>query len=397
LFKLFEFEKDERDRRWRRVRDIMRHRGIDALVIWAFAGYNSSECANFRYLSNMPTYGNLSYPGYLVFPLEGEPTIVGFAKMPGEHLWIHDIRGKAPTYSRVIIDRLRELHLEKTRIGIVSVHKVDGETGFPYATYMSLREGLPEAYLEDAVDILNDARRIKSEAEIHCLELGCEAANEAMQAIANTARAGVRDYEVVAKILEALVQHGCETDSLFLYGSGKETVDAGKGAFMNPRYLRVLNEGDMIHMEFDAKYNGYVAQHNQLFAVGKPSKDWMEINDIASMAFYRGLQALKPGITLGELNESFLSVIKKSGYNSLRPSFHGLGLSTEMPLAATPANPNCIPDNSFEMQSGMVLEFEPHVVSVDGNRNATLGCPVLVTETGCRPLNKRKIELILCG
>jgi len=152
LFELFEFDKNEKDRRWIRIRDLMSHRGIDTLVIWAFAGYNSSECANFRYLSNMPTYGNLSYPGYLVFPLEGEPTIIGFAKMPGDNLWIKDIRGKIPAYSTVIIDRLHELHLEKASIGIVSIRKVDGETGFPYATYMSLREGLPEAHFEDAVD-----------------------------------------------------------------------------------------------------------------------------------------------------------------------------------------------------------------------------------------------------
>jgi len=375
----------------------MRKRGIGALIIWGFAGYNSSECANFRYLSNMPTFGNLSYPGYLVFPLEGEPTIIGFAKMPGERLWVHDIRGKSPAYSKVIIDRLRELRLEKASIGIISTKRVDAEAGFPYATYMSLQEGLPEAHFEDAADILEEARRVKSDAEIRCLELGCEAANEAMQAVVDTARTGVRDCEVVAKILEALVQNGCETDSLFLYGSGKNMVDAGKGPFIYPRYLRLLEKDDMIHMEFDAKYNGYVAQHNQFFAIGKPDKDWIKITDVASMAFYNGLKTLKPGVTLGELSESFLSVMKESGYSNERPSFHGLGLTSEKPLAGTMAHPVCLPSNSFQMLPGMVLEFEPHVMTSDKKKNATIGCPVLVTETGCRPLNKTKMELRICG
>ena len=397
LFEIFEFEDDERDKRWQRVRSVMKKRGIDALVVWAFAGYNSSECANFRYLTNVPTYGNLSYPGYLVFPLEGEPTIIGFAKMPGDSLWVHDIRGKSPKFSSVIIDRLHELRLERAGIGIISFQRADAETGFPYATFMSLREGLPEARFEDAVDILDEARRIKSDAEIRCLELGCEAANEAIQAVVDTARAGVRDCDVVAKILEALVRNGCETDSLFLYGSGKEMVDAGKGPFMYPRYLRALEKGDMIHMEFDAKYNGYVAQHNQFFAVGTPDREWIEITDVASKAFYHGLETLKPGTTLGELNEAFLSVIKESGYNSQRPAFHGLGLSTELPLAATPMSPGCLPSNDFKLLPGMVLEFEPHVVTSDGKKHATIGCPVLVTETGCRPLNNRKMELRICS
>jgi Xaa-Pro aminopeptidase len=398
MLEIFEFGKEERDRRWQRVRDSMRKRGIEVLIIWAIAGYNSAECANFRYLSDMATYGNLSYPGYLVFPLEGEPTIIGFAKMPAaDSLWIKDIRGKHPSYSGAIMARLRELHLEKASIGIISFIGNDAESGFPYATFMALKEGLPGVQFQDATDILNDARRIKSEGEIRCLELGCAAASEAMQAVVDTARAGVRDSEVVAKILEALTRNGCETDALFLYGSGKEYVDAGKGVFLYPRYLRLLEKGDIIHMEFDCKYNGYIAQHNQMFAVGKPSQEWLEITKVDAMAYESGLKALKPGITLGEFNKAFLSVITDAGYVTERPSFHGLGLSTETPPLAGPAGSPCMPSDSFKLLTGMVLELEPHTMSKDRKYNATLGCPVLVTETGCRPLNKAKIELRICG
>jgi Xaa-Pro aminopeptidase len=397
LLEIFEFDENERDRRWRLVRNAMKQRGIGALVIWGFAGYNSAECANFRYLSNTATYGNLSYPGYLIFPLDGEPTIIGFAKMPAaESLWIKDIRSKFPSYSQAIINRLKELRVEKANISIISYKGIDAEAGFPYATFMALKEGLPGAQFQDAVDILNDARRIKSDAEIRCLELGCAAASEAMQAIVATARAGVRDCEVVAKILEALTRNGCETDSLFLYGSGKEYIDAGKGVFLYPRYLRKFEKGDIIHMEFDAKYNGYTAQHNQMFAVGKPSQEWLDITKVDAMAYENGLKALKPGITLGELNKAFLSVITDAGYISERPSFHGLGLSTETPPLAGPAGSPCMPSDSFQMLPGMVLELEPHTMSKDRKYNATLGCPVLVTETGCRPLNKAKIELRIC-
>lgn len=398
MFEIFEFGKEERDSRWQRVRNNMRKRGIGALIIWGFAGYNSAECANFRYLSNMATYGNLSYPGYLVFPLEGEPTIIGFAKMPAaDSLWIKDIRSRHPSFSGAIMARLRELRLNKASLGIVSFIGDDAEEGFPYATFMALKEGLPGAQFQDATDILNDARRIKSDGEIHCLELGCAAASEAMRAVIDTARPGVRDCEVVAKILETLTRNGCETDSLFLYGSGKEYVDAGKGVFIYPRYLRLIEKGDIIHMEFDAKYNGYVAQHNQMFAVGKPSKEWLEITKVDAVAYENGLNVLKPGVTLGELNKAFLSVIMDAGYVNERPGFHGLGLSTERPPGAGAAGSSCVPSDSFQILPGMVLELEPHTMSKDRKYNATLGCPVLVTETGCRPLNKAKIELRLCG
>jgi Xaa-Pro aminopeptidase len=369
------------------------------LVIWGFAGYNSVQCGNFRYLSNMATFGNLSYPGYLVFPLDGEPTIIGYAKMPAaDSLWVQDIRGKIPSYSKAIIDRLHELHLEKAGIGVVSFEGSDAEEGFPYATFSALKEGLPGAAFQDAAEILADIRRIKSEGEIRCLELGCVAAGEAIQAVVDTARAGVRDCDVVAKILDILTRNGCETDALFLYGSGKEYIDAGKGVFVYPRHLRMLEKGDIIHMEFDAKYNGYVAQLNQMFAVGKPSKDWLDVAKVDAMAYENGLKALKPGITLAGLNKSFLSVIKEAGYDSERLSFHGLGLSTEKPMASSAMTQTpCVPSDSFKMMPGIVLEFEPHAMTKDRKFSATQGCPVLVTETGCRPLYKNRIELRICG
>ncbi len=397
MLNIYEFSDDERVRRWQLVRRAMAERNLSALIIWGFAGYNSAECANFRYLSNIPTYGSLAYPGYLLFPAEGEPTAFGFAPMPGDKLWVKDIRGKSPKFSKAIINRLNELHLGGSNIGIVSL-EAEAETGFPYSTYTALKEGLPKAQFEEAADILEDARRIKSEAEIRCFELGCEAANEAMKAVQETARPGVRDCEVVAKILEALTRYGCETDSLFLYGSGKEGVDAGKGSFINPRYLRKFEKGDMIHMEFDAKYNGYVAQHNQVFAVGTPDKDYLKVAEASIQACHAALKVLKAGITLQELNEAFQSTIKAAGLSSQRPAFHGLGLCSETPpLGGFGPTAACLPSNSYRLQAGMVLEFEPHAMTPDGKKHATIGCPVLVTETGCRPLNKSPLELKICG
>ncbi|MDP2646359.1 MAG: hypothetical protein Q8P24_15585 [Desulfobacterales bacterium] len=36
----------------------------------------------------------------------------------------------------------------------------------------------------------------------------------------------------------------------------------------------------------------------------------------------------------------------------------------------------------------MVIEFEPKVMTPDRKKGVNLGCPVVVTETGCRVLNK---------
>ncbi len=122
--------------------------GVHSVVI---AIYNAS----LRYLSNFNT------EGYMVFPLEGDPTLftfIGGYPTP----WVADNRTGHPNYSKAISERLRELHLEKARIGLVELSGYNGEAGFPHTTYVALTSNFPEAKFEDATDIIVEARMIKS-------------------------------------------------------------------------------------------------------------------------------------------------------------------------------------------------------------------------------------------
>ena len=389
---MFNLTLDERDRRWKKVREAMEKRGFECLVIWGSYGRFRHFGANLRYLSN------ISAEGYLVFPLKDDPTLVQFFARPDPTAWVVDGRTGHPNYSKVISDRIRELHLENGRIGFVGLSGYDGEMGFPHTTYISLIGNFPRADFEDATDIMTEARIIKDPAEIRCLELGCEIGEKVVQVIVDTAKAGVRDYEVRARVMDTLFREGCEPDSMFLYHSGKEILHAGQGGQLKPPGTKVLEDGDIILTEFDAVYLGYVAQYNQPFSLGKPDKEWMEIFHIAKEAFNNGLNVLRPGITTGELYQAILSPIKEAGYTSTNPNFHGLGLGLEEPVSIFPAQTEYKPDTSLKMRSGMVVEFEPHVVRPDFKKGATLGSPVLVTDTGCRLLSKNwKAEVKIAG
>jgi Xaa-Pro dipeptidase len=379
---VFELTLDERDRRWQKVRTVMERRGLECLILWGSYGRFRHFGANIRYLSN------ISAEGYLIFPLKGDPTLVMFFARPDPAAWVVDGRTGHPNYSKVISDRMKDLHLEKARIGVIGLSGYDGEMGFPYAAYASITGNFPRAQFEDATDILTEARLIKGPDEIRCLELGCEVADKMIQVVADTARAGVPDSEVRARVMDGLFREGCEPDSMFLYHSGKEILHAGQGGQLKPAASRTLEKGDIILVEVDATYLGYVAQFNQPFSIGQPDPEWEEIFRVAAEAFNRGLKALKPGITTGELYQSILSPIKEAGYVSTNPAFHGLGLGLEDPVSLFPTQTEYKPDTSLRMQPGMVVEFEPHVVRRDFKKGASLGSPVLVTETGCRLLSK---------
>jgi Xaa-Pro aminopeptidase len=379
---------EERDRRWRVVREAMERRKLDCLVVYGATGAYRHLAANLRYLSNV------AVEGYVVFPLQGDPTLISFWAWPNLP-WVKDSRGGKPNFSQVISQRLKELHIESGRIGLVALSGYDGELGFPYKAYISLTDYLPKVLFEDATDIVLDARMIKSTAEIECFEIGCEVGEKVIQAIVETAKPGVRDTEVRLKMMETLYREGCEPGSMILYHSGKEIFHGGQGGPYQLAGPKMLEGGDIILLEFDASYFGYLAQYNQPFSIGEPDREWREICNVAKEAFNNGIKVLKPGITAGELDQTMLSPIKEAGYTCSFPAFHGLGLSLEEPMASFPAQATHKPETSLIMRPSMVLELEPDVAIADtrslqpfGKKGVTLGCPVMVTEEGCKLLSK---------
>ena len=184
---------------------------------------------------------------------------------------------------------------------------------------------------------------------------------------------------------------------MLLYSSGKTVTHAGQGQDLPLPGPRPLEKGDMILTEMDAKYQGYLAQFNQPYSLGEPDREWRKKEAVAQESFYTGLKVLRPGVMIGELDEAMLSVITKAGYTWRNPMFHGLGLSLEGPMGRFPVQKPFQPFLTIKMQPGQVIELEPHVVSPDGKSGLTIGCPVLVTATGCRPLSntwKPEIKVI---
>ena len=384
---------EERDRRWRNIRSSMEERGLECLIVWGSYGLFRDLNGNLQYLTN------INNEGYLLFPLRSEPTFYGF-EGGLEPNWVQDWRSGMPKYSEAMSERITELHLDRAKIGIVGISGYYCELGFPYTTYTSLMKNLPKAKFEDATNIVEDARILKSEAEIKCLELGCEVGEKVIQTVIATAKPGVRDYEVRAVIMDTLFRNGCEPGSMILYQQGQEPLLHGgqNQFFYELPSPKVLRSGDIILTEFDATFLGYKAQYNQPFSIGKPSQEWREIENVAREAFYSGFKALKPGITVGELDEAFLSPIRKAGYVHANPAFHGIGLTLEMPMGSYPRQARHKPTPSFVIKADMVIEFEPHPVTPDYKKSMHLGSPVLVTRTGCRLLSKNwKPELQIAG
>jgi len=369
----------ERDHRWNRTRLAMREVGIDCLIIVGNAGLNLYRLADLRYLTGMPR------EGVLLFPLEGDPVMLSFGGGHDPEAWVTDHRNGYPRFAGGVVAIIEERGWGRCTFGAL-LSGYEGDLNFPMQIERSISRDLPEARIVDAAPILAGVRRIKTDFEIERFRAGCQAGMRAIAAVAELARPGVDDLNVKAELMSTLFRAGCASHTLLLFHSGSRSIHGAMGGSLPAPKGRILQEGDVINTEFDAMFEGYCAQFNQPFFIGKVDDAWQDVAAIGAECFHVGIDALKPGLSAGELQASMRAPVVAAGHQALGPMFHGLGLSFEPPVAETSLGTSFGEDLEIIFEPGMVVELEPHVVAKDFSRGCSIGCPVLVTETGCEPL-----------
>lgn len=390
----------ERDRRWAGLREVMRRRRIDAIVVGSFQGRERLE----SYLIDDFLDANV------VLPLEGEPVLLSFATgrlsrmlegtSRGNGVWINDWRigfGGAK-----VAGVLKEKGLEQGRIGIVGMAPTaPGETEglLPLGFWNNLVKALPRARLEDFTQDFTDFMLVKSAEEIALLRHGAGVAEQVCRVMAETARPGVSEAEVYAEMMRETYRSGCDARYPFMsLQSGPANI--GWGA---PRWLlraeppRRLAAGDLVQAEIHTLYGGQEAQVQMAVALDPIGAENRKCEAVARLAFEAGLAAVKPGATFAEVVHAMEAPIRDAGCWAKTPLLHtltfgatGFTAVNREQLAGTPearveANPPGIRRGELVLQENMALELEPNACL--GSHRVNIGCGVLVTASGGEALN----------
>lgn len=385
----------ERDRRYRLIRKGMEARGLDCLIIWGDSGKWDSKFANIYYLSQIGGNGEV---GICVFPKEGEPTVFLWAMyMIDEWLeyqsWVKDIRTSRvtrwarPYWSNAIVERIKELKLEKAKIGIVGLEGTELEGDIPYVTYTKIREGLPNATFENATDLIEDIRLIKSEEELQCIEKASEIGDIAANEMYRNAVVGASEEELVGDMLKTMIVQGSEYPIMFLWAAGK--YNRAKRLTYNKR--RKLKKGDVILTEYSPRYRGYYSHLQRPICIGEPDALTRRLFEASLESFYAALSVVKAGVTLGEVCAKMYEPIERRKF-VLYPGvlFHGIGLYWDRPHGTPFLSPEA---QRTELKEGVVLALEPGASDPALKKGIHVGHPIVVTANGCRELSKEKVEL----
>ncbi len=144
----------------------MAEEGLDVIVTAVKTGHWDHFQTNTRYLTGV---GGNCGEAAAVFPLEGEVTAIAMAIPPIHYWlafqdWVTDVRNCNRYFGRGIVERLRELNVDKGRIGVAGLYNISRapEGVMPYGTMRAIEEAFPHATFVDATDLMERARYVKS-------------------------------------------------------------------------------------------------------------------------------------------------------------------------------------------------------------------------------------------
>ena len=170
---------------------------------------------------------------------------------------------------------------------------------------------------------------------------------------------------------------------------------------------RVINDGDIVNVDITSILNGYYADANKTFFVGTPNSDARKIVSVARECLKRGMAAVKPGNTIGDIGWSIQNYAEAQGCSVVR-EFVGHGVGFEFHEA--PQIPHFGQKGAgIRLIPGMVFTIEPMInlgkkeltilddnwtaVTQDGSLSAQFEQTVLVTNNGFESLTPYDLDI----
>lgn len=126
---------------------------------------------------------------------------------------------------------------------------------------------------------------------------------------------------------------------------------------------RALREGDIIGLDFGVLYEGFYGDAAVTCPVGQISPKTQALVQAAEMAFFKGIEQLKPGNRISDISHAIQSYVENQGFSVIR-SFvgHGIGHS----LHEEPQVPNFgPPGRGPKIKTGLTLAIEPMISTGD--------------------------------
>lgn len=308
----------------------------------------------------------------------------------GKDYFLSDFRYKSQAAEQVkgfeivinykAVDELKKIFAAEgfKRVGFESTHlTVDGlqklNTEFAGVEFVPVAEKIEQLTM------------IKTPQEVEMIKTAIEITDKTFMKMLEIIKPGMKEKDVSAEISYWHKKFGADKDSF------DPIVASGwRGAL--PHGIasdKVIENGDMVTLDFGCIYNGFCSDLTRTISVGDPSDEMRKIYDVVLASQQKALEAAKEGITTKQLDNSARNYITENGYGDKfgHGLGHGLGIEVhEMPSVSQRMD--------VELPAGVIVTIEPGIY-VEGLGGVRIEDDILVTKNGCEVLNKSPKELII--
>jgi Xaa-Pro aminopeptidase len=259
------------------------------------------------------------------------------------------------------------------------------ESYVSFAEYSTLEEIIEESALVPVAGMIESLREVKDEAEVAIIKKACEIADKAFAHILTKIKPGMTEIEVANELdffMRAQGATGVSFDTIVASGV-RSAMPHGVAS------SKVIEQGDLITIDFGCYYEGYVSDMTRTFAIGDPGEKLKEIYQIVLDAQLKVLEAAKAGMTGIALDAVARDHITACGYGEAfgHSTGHGIGLEIhEGPNVSFRADKAFVPGNVITNEPGIYLP---------GIGGVRIEDDMLVTESGIEVLTHSPKELII--
>jgi Xaa-Pro dipeptidase len=294
------FPQTELNQRLTNTRQIMRERGLDALVV--------SVPENIYYLTGLDHWGFFACH-VLVVPLQGSMALACRAM---ERITIENQVKNAEFYGHAdteeladyVVGILQDRGLSSARLGI--------EKRSLFMTpriYEMILAGASPADWVDGSGIIDELRLVKSPLEQEYTRQAAAAADAGTLAAIEAIHDGASDYQIAAECNRAMILAGSEYP--------------GFGPFIRPTTRLgeehttwrgdVFHNGDAVFLEIGGAYRKYQAPMGRLVYVGSAPSGAEASAELAIRGMQAICDALQPGATAGQVYQAWKDVADSAG------------------------------------------------------------------------------------
>ncbi|MBF4608529.1 type I methionyl aminopeptidase [Curtobacterium sp. VKM Ac-1393] len=254
---------------------------------------------------------------------------------------------------------------------------------------------------------------LRTPAELDGLRVAGRFVADVLDELLDTVDVGVNLLELDRVAARMIADRGAESCYVDYHPSfGKSPFGKNLCTSVNDAALHglpsdhVLQDGDLVSLDFAASVDGWVADSAVSVQVGTPRDEDQTLIATVERALAAGIAQASPGNKLGDVSHAIGQVAREAGYGvNLQFGGHGVGRT----MHGDPHVPNDgRPGRGLKLRPGLVVAIEPWLMqgtdelfqdddgwtlkSVDGSRAAHVEHTVAVTEHGPEVLTLRRAQ-----